>query len=75
MDFNKFQRGLFVLPIRFYQYIISPHLHKACRYNPSCSEYMIQAIEKYGPIKGIPMGIHRISRCHPFGGQGYDPLP
>lgn len=48
--------------------------HGYCRYTPTCSEYMKQAIEKYGLIKGIKLGLKRISRCNPKGGFGYDPL-
>ncbi len=60
--------------IRLYQRIpISTHLK--CRYTPTCSEYMIIAIERYGVIKGLFMGIKRIIRCNPWGGYGYDPVP
>lgn len=47
----------------------------ACRYTPTCSEYAIQAIKKYGPFKGLILAIKRIGRCHPWGGHGYDPVP
>ena len=66
---------VFILPVRIYQYTISPLLPGACRYNPSCSEYTATAIQKHGPIKGIWLGIKRISSCHPWGGSGYDPVP
>ena len=46
-----------------------------CRFTPTCSEYMIEAIEKFGVIKGVKLGIKRISRCHPYGKYGYDPVP
>ena len=60
--------------IRGYQVI--PFIgHKMCRYTPTCSEYMIEAIETYGVIKGILLGLKRIKRCHPFGDYGYDPVP
>lgn len=49
--------------------------HKMCRFNPTCSEYMIQAVEKYGTFKGVRLGIKRILRCHPKGKYGYDPVP
>lgn len=61
--------------VRFYQYCIRPLLPNACRYTPSCSEYSVQAIEKYGALKGSWLGIKRILRCHPWGGHGYDPVP
>jgi putative membrane protein insertion efficiency factor len=65
-----------VLLIKFYQYVLSPNLGGSkCRYTPSCSQYTMDAIKKYGPIKGIFLGAKRISRCHPGGGHGYDPVP
>ena len=61
--------------IRFYQGAISPYLGQRCRYMPTCSAYTIEAIEEWGVLKGSWLGIKRISRCHPFGGHGYDPVP
>jgi uncharacterized protein len=61
--------------IGLYQHAVSPLLGPACRYEPSCSEYTRQAIEKYGVTRGGWMGIRRISRCHPFHQGGYDPVP
>ena len=61
--------------IRFYKRFISPALPSACIYEPTCSVYTYQAIEKYGVIKGGWLGIKRISRCHPFHHGGYDPVP
>ena len=66
---------LLVLPIRFYQYAISPLLGPSCRFTPTCSEYAKQAILKHGPIKGLGLAIWRILRCNPWGGSGYDPVP
>jgi putative membrane protein insertion efficiency factor len=66
---------LLVLPIRFYQYAISPLLGPSCRFTPTCSEYARQAILKHGPIKGLGLAIWRILRCNPWGGSGYDPVP
>ena len=60
--------------IRFYQKFISPAFPPSCRYQPTCSNYMIQAIEKHG-IKGLLMGIARILRCHPWANGGDDPVP
>jgi putative membrane protein insertion efficiency factor len=61
--------------IRFYQKGISPLLGANCRYTPTCSDYGIQALEKYGPLKGSWLAIKRILSCNPWGGHGYDPLP
>jgi hypothetical protein len=66
---------LIVSLVKFYQAAISPWLGKSCRYSPTCSRYMIEAVEEWGPLKGIWMGIKRIGRCHPWGGDGYDPVP
>jgi uncharacterized protein len=59
--------------VRLYQWTLSPWLGKNCRFYPSCSAYMIQAIEKYGVVRGVWKGIARIGRCHPFHPGGYDP--
>lgn len=61
--------------VRFYQGAISPLFPSSCRYTPTCSSYMIQAIKKHGPFKGFWLGIKRLSSCHPWGGSGYDPVP
>lgn len=68
-------RRLAVGLIRLYQRLISPFLGQVCRYQPTCSEYTLEAIERYGTIKGTWMGMKRISRCHPFHAGGYDPVP
>ncbi|MCK1203891.1 membrane protein insertion efficiency factor YidD [Streptococcus uberis] len=60
--------------VRLYQKWISPLFPPSCRYRPTCSTYMIEAVEKHG-IKGVLMGIARILRCHPFVGGGEDPVP
>lgn len=64
-----------VLLVKFYQRAISPYLPNSCRYVPTCSQYFIEAVKKYGPIKGGWLGVRRILRCHPWGGHGYDPVP
>ena len=68
-------RKVFTLPILFYQYSISPLFPSSCRFQPTCSEYARQAIFKHGVLKGLWLGLKRIARCHPWGGQGYDPVP
>ncbi|MBN1463581.1 MAG: membrane protein insertion efficiency factor YidD [Paludibacteraceae bacterium] len=72
---KKIISALLLLPIYFYKGAISPLLPQSCRYTPSCSEYAITAIKKHGPIKGLWLAVKRISRCHPWGGHGYDPVP
>ena len=64
-----------LLPIRFYRACISPLTPASCRFVPTCSEYALTAIQKYGPLKGGWLAIQRICRCHPWGGHGYDPVP
>ncbi|MGO3859874.1 MAG: membrane protein insertion efficiency factor YidD [Neisseriaceae bacterium] len=66
---------LFKLIIRFYQLCISPLIPPRCRYTPTCSQYALEAITKYGACKGGCLAAKRICRCHPFGGSGYDPVP
>ena len=65
----------FIFLIRFYQAAISPFLGAKCRYTPTCSEYGVTAIKKYGPWKGGRMTVKRILSCRPGGGHGYDPVP
>ncbi|WP_269900948.1 membrane protein insertion efficiency factor YidD [Paenalcaligenes faecalis] len=66
---------LFIGCVRFYQIAISPWLGRNCRYLPTCSAYTIEAIETHGAWRGVWLGIKRISRCHPWGDSGYDPVP
>lgn len=65
----------FIILIRFYQYIISPWLGPKCRFTPTCSQYSLEAFKKHGVFKGFWLSVKRISRCHPWGGHGYDPVP
>ncbi len=66
---------IFIGVVRFYQTAISPHLPASCRYTPTCSQYMIEAIREHGAFRGTWLGLKRIGRCHPWGGCGYDPVP
>ncbi|NIR44541.1 MAG: membrane protein insertion efficiency factor YidD [Gemmatimonadetes bacterium] len=61
--------------VRGYQVAISPILPPACRYTPSCSQYAIEALRRYGAAKGSWLAVRRICRCHPFRAGGYDPVP
>ena len=75
----KILRQILVFPfialIRLYQLIISPLFGPKCRFTPTCSQYALQALKKYGVFKGTWLAIKRISRCHPWGGHGHDPVP
>ena len=64
-----------ILFIKAYQVLLSPLLPNACRYTPTCSQYTVEALKKYGFFKGLWLGIKRLSRCRPGGGSGYDPVP
>jgi putative membrane protein insertion efficiency factor len=72
---NYLLKHIFLLLIKLYQGLISPFLPNSCRFQPTCSEYAKQAFIKYGFFKGFRMAAKRISRCHPWGGSGFDPLP
>ena len=71
---SKFFIRIVLLPIKFYRLVISPMLPPSCRYTPTCSEYAMHAIEKYGVFKGCFFSIKRILRCNPFSKGGYDPV-
>lgn len=66
---------LLIVPVKLYQWIISPWLPNACRYNPTCSHYAIDALKVHGPIKGLYLATRRIFSCHQWGGWGFDPVP
>lgn len=72
---KKLLTWLLLIPVYFHKYCISPLTPASCRYVPTCSEYAVQALKKYGPFKGLYLAVKRILRCHPWGGSGYDPLP
>lgn len=66
---------ILIIPIRFYQYAISPLTPASCRHVPTCSEYTATALQLHGPLKGGKLAVNRISRCHPWGTSGFDPVP
>jgi len=68
-------RRILIVLIKAYRLILSPIFGGQCRYTPSCSLYARQAVEKYGALKGISLGLRRLFRCHPFHRGGYDPVP
>lgn len=68
-------KSILIAMIRFYQRSISPLTPPACRFTPTCSQYTLEAIQRYGALRGTWLGIKRICRCHPWGGSGYDPVP
>jgi uncharacterized protein len=72
---KKFLTKFFYLCIRAYQICISPLFPACCRYEPTCSQYAIEAIQKYGPGKGLFLAVKRILRCNPYHAGGYDPVP
>jgi len=63
------------LPVQAYRLLLSPWLGMNCRYQPTCSAYALEALEKHGAIRGTWLAVRRIIRCHPGGGSGYDPVP
>lgn len=72
---NKGLGYFFLLLIKIYQYAISPLLGSSCRYTPTCSQYGVEAIKKYGAFKGGWLTLKRIGRCNPWGSHGHDPVP
>ena len=72
---NKIITFPLILIIRGYQLIISPILGSNCRFMPTCSEYAMESLKAYGLIKGVFLTIKRIGKCHPWGSNGYDPIP
>jgi putative membrane protein insertion efficiency factor len=72
---HNLTRKLGILPIRLYQLTLSGFVGFHCRYQPTCSAYGIEAIERHGLLKGLALTLRRLARCHPWGGSGYDPVP
>lgn len=72
---NKALVRLLEIPVWFYRICISPMFPASCRFTPTCSAYAIEALRRHGPFKGLWLTLRRISRCHPWGGSGYDPVP
>lgn len=72
---DSLTRRLLIMPIRFYQGAVSPLLPAACRFQPTCSEYAVEAIRKHGARRGGLLALRRLARCHPWGGSGFDPVP
>jgi putative membrane protein insertion efficiency factor len=70
---TRWASWLLILPVRAYQKLISPLLGPTCRFSPTCSEYFVLAVRKYGPLRGAWKGLCRIARCHPFHPGGDDP--
>ena len=68
-------KTVLILLVKIYQGVLSPYLPNVCRYTPTCSQYMIEAITKHGALRGGWMGLKRFGRCHPWGGHGVDPVP
>lgn len=75
MRLREIPGRIVLLPIRGYQKFISPGLPPSCRFSPSCSQYALEAVSKYGALKGMWLGARRLVRCHPFNPGGYDPVP
>ena len=68
-------KKILIALIKCYQWFISPFCPGVCRFRPTCSQYMIEAIKIHGIFKGMFLGLKRLLRCHPWGGYGYDPVP
>ena len=82
MNFNIYLKKFFqllaiplIVLIKIYQMLVSPLFPPTCRFSPTCSHYTLDALKKYGILKGVWLGIRRLIRCHPWGGSGYDPVP
>ena len=72
---RKATAGVAIAALRLYKTLLSPLFAGSCRYLPSCSDYTAEAIERHGAAAGTALGLRRLSRCHPLGGSGFDPVP
>jgi putative membrane protein insertion efficiency factor len=72
---NTFAISLLAAVIHLYQWLVSPWLGPACRFEPTCSRYAIEAVQRHGPLRGPWLALKRLARCHPLGDHGYDPVP
>lgn len=68
-------KAILIALVRFYQGAISPYFPASCRYTPTCSQYMVEALQKHGAFRGLALGLKRLLSCHPWGGHGHDPVP
>lgn len=73
-------QGLLIVLLVLYRYLVSPVLHvlapgSGCRFQPTCSDYAVEAVRRHGPLRGTWLAFKRLARCHPWGGHGYDPVP
>jgi len=73
--FNQIFKWIFLIPVKLYQWIISPLTPGSCRHSPTCSAYTVEAINEWGGLKGTWLGLKRLSKCHPWGTSGHDPVP
>jgi uncharacterized protein len=72
---TQLPRQLLVAVIRAYQRFLSPALPPSCRFHPSCSQYALVAVTRYGALRGVWLAVRRLARCHPFHPGGFDPVP
>jgi putative membrane protein insertion efficiency factor len=73
MKLSQVPGELVIALVRLYQWTLSPLIGRQCRFQPTCSQYMIEAVRKYGLVRGVAKGVWRICRCHPFARGGFDP--
>ena len=71
---NGYAKGAVIAAVRAYKKLVSPYIIKSCRFHPTCSEYAVQALERYGLFRGAGKAIWRVLRCNPFSAGGYDPV-